>query len=69
MKTLIAVSTFLMLLSAAPAFAMSCCGSGKGKGAMMCGKGSMAMNHAAMRGKKSGCCCEGMTMNMTRKRS
>ncbi|GJE03333.1 hypothetical protein [Methylobacterium isbiliense] len=65
MKTLIATSTVLMLLSAAPSLAMSCCSGGKGK--MMCGKGSMAMNHAGMRGKKGGCCCEGMSGNMSRR--
>lgn len=70
MKTLIAASTVLMLLSAVPAMAMSCCGSGKGKGAMMCGKCGMAMNHAgmrSMRGKKGGCCCDGMAGNMSRR--
>ncbi|MFC7661868.1 hypothetical protein ACFQWF_02355 [Methylorubrum suomiense] len=47
-----------------PALAMSCCGGGKGKGAMMCGKGGMAMN---MKGKKGGCCCEGMKTNMSKR--
>jgi hypothetical protein len=51
--------------------AMSCCGGGKDKGAMMCGKPGMktgmAMNHGAIKGKKGGCCCEGMPMNMTKR--
>lgn len=67
MKTLVITTATLMLLSAAPAMAMSCCGGGKGKGAMMCGKGGMAMNHASMKGKKGGCCCEGMAGNMTKR--
>jgi hypothetical protein len=70
MKTLITPSTVLMLPSAAPAMAMSCCGSGKAKGAMMCGKSATVMNHAGMvgtRGKKGGCCCEGMAGNMSRR--
>ncbi len=60
MKTLIAGVAAMLLLSAAPALAMTCCGGGKGKGAMMCGKGSMAMAHGSLKGKKSGCCCDGM---------
>ncbi len=69
MKKLVVITAALLMLSAAPALAMSCCGGGKGKGAMMCGKGSMAMNHrhGAMKGKKSGCCCESMGGNMTRR--
>lgn len=66
MKTIILTATTLMLLAASPAMAMSCCGGGKGK-AMMCGKGGMAMNHAGMKGKKGGCCCEGMAGNMSRR--
>lgn len=66
MKTLVAAATALMLLGAAPALAMSCCGGGKGKAAM-CGrdgmksgmKGSMTMSRAEPKGGK-GCCCEGM---------
>lgn len=68
MKRLVLAST-LMLLSAAPALAMSCCGSGKGAKAMMCGKGAMAMNHTGMKAKKSGCCCDGMAGNTSRRRA
>lgn len=68
MKTLLATTATLLMLGAAPAFAMSCCGSGKGKGAMMCGKGGMAMNHAG-KGKKGGCCCEGMSAGNMSKRT
>jgi hypothetical protein len=68
MKNLIASATALLLLSAAPALAMSCCGGSKGKGAMMCVKGSMAMNHA-QKGKKGGCCCEGMSGGNMSKRT
>jgi len=68
MKNLIASATALLLLSAAPALAMSCCGGSKAKGAMMCGKGSMAMNHA-QKGKKGGCCCEGMSGGNMSKRT
>lgn len=68
MKMLLAGATALVLLSAAPAVAMSCCGGGKAKGAMMCGKSSMAMKHDSMKGKKGGCCCEGMSgSNMSRR--
>ncbi|SEO93071.1 MULTISPECIES: hypothetical protein [Methylobacteriaceae] len=71
MKRIVLASAALLLLAASPAMAMSCCGGGKGKGAMMCGKagpkGGMAMNHGAMKGKKGGCCCEGMSMNMTKR--
>lgn len=70
MKRIVLASATLLLLAASPAMAMSCCG-GKGKGAMMCGKagakGAMAMNHGAMKGKKGGCCCEGMSTNMSRR--
>lgn len=68
MKRLVLVSTALMLLSAAPALAMSCCGGSKGKG-MMCGKAGMAMNHAGMKRMKGkqACCCEGMAANMSRR--
>ncbi len=62
MKTLVAAATALVLMGAAPALAMSCCGGGtKGKAAM-CAKGDMkggAMGRTAMKGK--GCCCEGMS--------
>ena len=67
MKSLVLASAAVILLSAAPALAMSCCGgSGKGKAAM-CGKGGMAM-HGAMkqRGKKA-CCCDGMAGNMSKR--
>lgn len=66
MKKLAATSVALLLLSAAPALAMSCCGGGKGK-APMCGKGSMAMSHGGTKGKKAGCCCEGMSGNMSKR--
>lgn len=68
MKKLTLITTAFLLLSAAPALAMSCCGGGKGK-APMCGKGSMAMNHGmkGTKGKKAGCCCEGMASNMTKR--
>lgn len=71
MKRIALASAALLLLAASPAMAISCCGGGKGKGAMMCGKpgmkGGMAMNHGALKGKKGGCCCEGMSINMTRR--
>lgn len=66
MKTLALTAATLLMLGAAPALAMSCCGGSKGKGAMMCGKGAMAMNHGS-KGKKGGCCCEGMAGNMSRR--
>ncbi len=47
MKTLIAGVAAMLLLSAAPALAMTCCGGGKGKGAMMCGKGAWPWRMAA----------------------
>ena len=62
MKKLTAATVTLLLLTAAPAFAMGCCGGSKGKAAM-CGKGSMAMNMKA----KKGCCCEGMGGNMSKR--
>ena len=68
MKTLIASATALLLLSAASALAMSCCGGSKGKGAMMCGKSGMAMKHAR-KGKTGGCCCEGMSGGNMSKRT
>ncbi|WP_084673955.1 hypothetical protein [Methylobacterium sp. WSM2598] len=61
MKTLIAASSALMLRSAAPSRAMSCCGSGKGKGATMCGKDGMT----GMKGKEGSRCCEGMSSTMS----
>ena len=72
MKTLVAFSTALMLLTAIPASAMSCCGGGKGKGAAMCGKGdmtkgAMAMNHGSRKTGKMSCCCEGMAGKMTKR--
>lgn len=67
MKTLFATAAALLMLGAAPALAMSCCGGGKSKGAMMCGKGGMAMNQAR-KGKTGGCCCDGMSGgNMTKR--
>jgi hypothetical protein len=66
MKKLTAATVALLLLTAAPALAMSCCGGGKGK-APMCGKGGMAMNHSGMKGKKGGCCCESMGGNMSKR--
>ncbi len=60
------VASAMTLLSAASAMAMSCYG-GKGKGTMMCSKGGSAMNHAGMKGKEGGCCCEGMAGNMSRR--
>lgn len=73
MKCLVAFSTALMLLTAIPASAMSCCGSGKsGKGAAMCGRsdmarGGMAMNHGGQKGRKMSCCCEGMAGKMSKR--
>ncbi|MFJ7437818.1 hypothetical protein ACIQW5_09210 [Methylorubrum thiocyanatum] len=70
MKHIVLATATLLLLAASPAMAMSCCG-GKGKGAMTCGKpamkGNPAMNHGAAKGKKGGCCCEGASMNMTKR--
>ena len=72
-KSLVAFSTALMFLTAIPASAMCCCGSGKaGKGAAMCGrgelgKGSMAMNHGGQKGHKMSCCCEGMAGKMSKR--
>lgn len=68
MKTLFVTTAALLMLSAAPALAMSCCGGSKAKGAMMCGKGSMAMNHAK-KAKKDGCCCESMSGSNMSKRT
>ena len=62
MRKLFVTTAALLLLSAAPALAVGCCG-GKGK-AGMCAKGGMAMN---MKGKKGSCCCEGMGSNMTKR--
>jgi len=68
MKKLAAATVTLLLLTASPAFAMSCCGGGaKGKAGMMCGKSGMAMNHAGTKGKKASCCCEGMNGNMSKR--
>ncbi len=66
MKTLVVTAAALLMLSVAPVLAMSCCGGAKGKGAMMCGKAGMAMNHA-QKGKKGGCCCENMGGNMSKR--
>ncbi|GEP00427.1 hypothetical protein [Methylobacterium haplocladii] len=63
MKTLALTATALMLLGAAPALAMSCCGSSKGKTAM-CSTSSMAPN---IKGKKGGCCCEKTSGNMSKR--
>lgn len=68
MKNLILTTAALVMLGSAPAMAMSCCSGGKGK-APMCGKGSMAMGHDGMKAKKGGCCCEGMSGGMSRKRA
>ena len=57
MRNLFVTAAALLMLSAAPAFAMSCCGGGKG--AMMCEKNSLATSHAG-KAKKGRCCCEGM---------
>ncbi|GEP03731.1 MULTISPECIES: hypothetical protein [Methylobacteriaceae] len=71
MKRIVLASAALLLMAPSPVMAMSCCGGGKDKGAMMCGKPGMktgmAMNHGAIKGKKGGCCCEGMPMNMTKR--
>lgn len=67
MKTLVAFSTALMLLTAIPAAAMSCCGGGKGKGAAMCGKGDMTMNHGGRKSGEMSCCCEGMAGKMSKR--
>lgn len=64
MKKLAVMTATLVLLGAAPAMAMSCCGGGKGKAGMCAKGGGMAMN---MKGKKSGCCCEGMSSNMSKR--
>lgn len=66
MRKLAVITTALALLSVAPAMAMSCCGGGKSK-APMCGKGGMAMNHSGTKAKKGGCCCEGMSSNMSKR--
>ena len=63
-KKLVVTAATLLVLSAAPALGMNCCG-GKAKGAM-CSKGGMAMSHGAMKGKK-GCCCQGMSGNMSKR--
>jgi hypothetical protein len=65
MKKLVVTTAALMLLTAAPAMAMSCCGGGKS--GMMCGKPGMAMAHGSMK-KGEGCCCEKMSMNMSKPR-
>ena len=65
MKKLVVTTVTLILLTAAPAIAMRCCG---GKGGMMCGKPGMAMGHGSMKKGKDGCCCEKMSMNMTKRR-
>jgi len=71
MKRIVQAMAALLMLASSSALAMSCCGGAKGKGAMMCGKpgmkGGMAMNHAAAKGKKGGCCCEGMPMNISKR--
>lgn len=62
MKKLIVTTAALMLLTAAPAMAVSC----GGKGRMMCGKPGMATGHGSM--KKGNDCCEKMSMNMSKRR-
>jgi hypothetical protein len=72
-KTLVAGAAALLLLGAAPALAMSCCGGAKGK-AGLCAKGDMkgsmksgmSMSRADSKGGK-GCCCEGMAGKMSRR--
>lgn len=61
MKRLVLAASAVMLLSAAPAMAMSCCGGGKGKAGMCAKSGAVAMN---MKGKK-GCCCDKMGGRMS----
>ncbi|GJE71584.1 hypothetical protein [Methylorubrum podarium] len=68
MKTVFVTATALLMLCIAPALAMSCCGGAKGKGAMMCGKGGMAMNHAK-KSKTGGCCCNGTSGGNMSKRT
>ena len=65
-ETLVVTTAALMLLTAVPAMAMSCCGGAKG--GMMCGKPAMAMGHGSMKKGKGGCCCEKMSMNMSKRR-
>lgn len=61
MKTLL-LATVLMTVSLSPVLAAGCCG---GKGMSMCAKSSAtAMRH----GKAKGCCCEQMSMNMSKRR-
>ena len=62
MKRLVLAASAVMLLSAAPAMAMGCCGGGKGKAGMCAKSGAMAMN---MKGKKGGCCCDKMGGRMS----
>lgn len=66
MKNLFVTTAALLVLSVAPASAMSCCGGGKG--AMMCGKNSLAMSHTG-KAKKGGCCCDGMKGGAMSRRS
>lgn len=65
-KTLVVLTAALILMGAAPAIAMSCCGGGsKGKAGMCAKGGGMAMN---TKGKKSrGCCGDGMDSNMSKR--
>jgi hypothetical protein len=69
MNRLVLAAAALVLMGAAPAMAMSCCGNTK-SGASMCakpamGKSAMAMGKSA---KGKGCCCSGGTaMNMSRR--
>ena len=67
MKRLVAFSTALLLLTAIPASAMSCCGGKAGKGAAMCGRGDMTMDHGGRKGRKMSCCCEGMAGKMSKR--
>jgi len=67
-KTLVAAATALVLMGAAPALAMSCCGGAtKGKAAM-CAKDGMK-GRTAMNMKGKGCCCEGMSSGRMSRRS
>ncbi|WP_082494372.1 hypothetical protein [Methylobacterium sp. Leaf108] len=74
---LAASTAVLLLLAAAPASAMSCCGAKGGKAGAMCGRGDMAMKdggmkhggmkHGSVKGTKAACCCEGMGGRMSRR--
>lgn len=65
MKTMMLTAATLMLLTASPALAMTCCGGAKGKAGMCAKGGAMAMNHSGMKAKKGGCCCDKMGGKMS----